>query len=203
MDKLLEQLAERLQVYDSEILTADEVADWPDGKLDELVSQSFLTEVEHSKGIVCDQCEENCYIEPDIRTNPDTGKTIGVFVCTRNSDIGRIEVDLNRLRRWRINEEKLKELGFLKKQVKRRKRKVSSELTKRESEAYRLVYIEGKTPQQAKIEMRCSLQNIYKLLNKAEVKVDALQSRSVNLAKAQSLPKDRRGQENISEDDTL
>ena len=106
MDEFLAKLAARLQTYDSEIITADETADWPKGKLDELVAEGILTEIEHSTGLVCEQCEENCYVEPSIRTLPD-GKSIGVFGCLRREDIGLIEVDLNRLRLWRINKKKL------------------------------------------------------------------------------------------------
>lgn len=112
MDEFLKQLAEKLQVFGADIISADETADWPTGKLDEFVEAGVLTEIQHSKGVVCSECEENCFIEPDIRTIPETGKTTGVFVCTRNPDIGRIEVDLNRLRQWRINEDKLIELGY-------------------------------------------------------------------------------------------
>ncbi|MFX0203207.1 MAG: hypothetical protein ACFFCW_44455 [Candidatus Hodarchaeota archaeon] len=65
MDSFLRQLTGRLQVYDSEVISADEMADWPDGKVDELVSAGILTEIEHSKGVVCNQCEEECYIELD------------------------------------------------------------------------------------------------------------------------------------------
>lgn len=201
VDSFLEQLANRLQVYDADIVTGDEMRDWPDGKLNELVVAGILTEIEPANGIVCDECEENCYIEPDIRAIPDTGTTIGVFVCPQNPDIGRFEVDLSRLRQWRINKDKLETLGLLKKNVKKRMRKISSELTKRENEAYQLVHIGGKTPKQAAIEMRCSPQNISNLLKKAEAKVNARQSRSVNLAKAYPLPKDRRGQTNISNED--
>jgi hypothetical protein len=107
-------LAERLQIPDAEVVTADEVAEWPNGKLDELVSSGILTEIEHGKGVVCDRCEENCYIEPDIRTYQQDGETeaIGVYACTRRDDIGRIEVDLNRLGQWRINAQRLSELGY-------------------------------------------------------------------------------------------
>lgn len=112
MDDFLKQLAERLRIPDSEIVAGDEVKHWPDGKLDQLVAAGILTEIEHAKGVVCDRCEENCYIEPDIRTYPDGSKTIGVFVCTRNPDIGRFEVDLNRLRQWRINKRKLWQLVY-------------------------------------------------------------------------------------------
>ncbi len=112
MDELLKQLAERLQVPEADIISADETADWPTGKLDELVETGVLAEIQHSKGVVCRECEENCFIVPDIRTIPDTGEATGIFVCTRNPDIGRIEVDLNRLRQWRIIAQKLSELGY-------------------------------------------------------------------------------------------
>jgi len=108
----LAKLAERLQVPEAEIISADETTNWPTGKLDELVEAGVLAEIQHSKGVVCSECEENCTIEPDIRTNPETGEAIGVFVCTRNPDIGRIEVDLNRLRQWRISAQKMSELGY-------------------------------------------------------------------------------------------
>lgn len=112
MDKFLQQLADRLQIPDSEIITVDETKEWPTGKLDELVEAGVLVEIQNSKGVVCSECKENCFIEPDIRTIPDTGEATGVFVCTRNPDIGRIEVDLDRLRQWKINAKKLSELGY-------------------------------------------------------------------------------------------
>ena len=113
MDNLLKQLAERLRVSDAEIVSADEIRGWPKGRLGKLVAEGVLTEVEHAEGVICSQCEENCYIKPDIRTNPETSGSVGVFVCTRNPDIGRIEVDLDRSRQWRINTMKLTQLGYL------------------------------------------------------------------------------------------
>lgn len=196
MDKFLRQLAERLLIYDADIITADETREWPEGKLDELLSQEILSEIQHASGVICDQCEDGCYIEPDIRMHP-TGETVGVYTCTRNPDIGRIDVNLDRLRQWKINKEKLKELGFFKKKIKKRKRKVSSELTPKETEVFTLIHVQNKTQQQAAIEMSCTPQNISKLLKKAEAKIKAKNSRSINLKQAQNLPKDRRGQINI------
>ncbi|MCX5638654.1 MAG: hypothetical protein NTX52_13340 [Planctomycetota bacterium] len=112
VDSFLEQLAKRLQVYDADKVTADETKDWPDGKLNELIEAGILTEIEPAKEIVCDQCEENCDIEPEIRENPATGKNIGVFVCSRRDDIGRVPIDLNRLRQWQIDKKKLWKLVY-------------------------------------------------------------------------------------------
>lgn len=112
MDEFLKQLAERLQIPEADIISADETADWATGKLNELVEAGVLAEIQHSKGVVCSECEENCFIEPNIRTNPNTDEATGVFVCTRNPDIGRIEIDIDRQRRWRINKGKLKKLGY-------------------------------------------------------------------------------------------
>ncbi|MEJ2705601.1 MAG: hypothetical protein P8Z79_24445 [Sedimentisphaerales bacterium] len=112
MDDFVKQLAGRLRTYDSETIAADEMNNWPEGNLHELLSKGILTEIEPAGGLVCDQCEENCYIEPDRRTIPNTGETIGIFVCTRNPGIGRFEVDLNRLRQWRINKKKLWKLVY-------------------------------------------------------------------------------------------
>jgi len=200
VDKILQQLADRLRIPDADIITADEIAGWPDVRLNELVCKGILTEIEHATGIVCDQCEESCYIEPTIRTYADGSKTVGVFVCTRNPDIGRITVDLNRLRLWRICKDKLKEMGFLQNKTKKRKRKISSELTKAEREVFQLVHIQGKTPKQAAIEMRCTKQNVSQLLKKAEMKIKAQQSRSISLTKAQKLPEDKRGQVQLSKE---
>ena len=71
VDDFLKQMAERLQIPNADIVSVDDTAYWPDGKLGELIKAGILTEIEHGKGVICDQCEENCYIEPDIRTNPD------------------------------------------------------------------------------------------------------------------------------------
>ncbi|MFC1792735.1 hypothetical protein ACFL3Q_04030 [Planctomycetota bacterium] len=199
MDKFLQQLADRLQIPNSEIITADETKNWPTGKLDELLEAGILAEIQHSKGVICNECEENCFIEPDIRTNPDTGKATGIFVCTRNPDIGRIEVDLNRLRQWKISGEKLGDLGYVKKKIRKRKKKISSDLTPKETEVWTLIYVNNKTQQQAAIEMQCTPQNVSKLLKKADAKMKAQNSRSINWSKTQKLPEDNRGQVQLSE----
>jgi len=109
---LLAQLAARLGIPDGDIVTGDEVRNWPDGKLQELVAERILQEIEPGTTVVCDQCDERCSIEPQRRTDPRTGKMVGVHFCMREEGGGRIEIDLNRLQRWRINKRKLAQMGY-------------------------------------------------------------------------------------------
>jgi DNA-binding CsgD family transcriptional regulator len=197
VDGFLARLTKRLRIPDADVVTGDEIRDWPEGKFEELLAGGILQEIEHGTTVVCDQCDERCCIEPQRRTDPQTGRTIGIHICTREAAGGRIEIDLDRLRRWRINERKVKELGFLRKKVKRVRRK-SSQPTRREQEVYRLIHAEGKTQSQAAYELGCSSQNISKLLKQAETKLGLNKSRSVSLSKAQKLPEDKRGQVDVS-----
>jgi hypothetical protein len=109
---LLAQLAAQLSVPDGDIITADDVRKWPDGKVQELVAERILQEIDPGTAVVCDQCDERCSIEPQRRTDPRTGKVVGVHLCLREEGGGRIEIDLNRLRRWRINKRKLAQMGY-------------------------------------------------------------------------------------------
>lgn len=112
MDGLLEQLARRLRVPDGEVVTADEVRDWPDGKLQELLHEGILAEIEPGTTVVCDQCDERCSIEPQLRTDPHTGKAIGFHICMREEAGGRIEIDLDRLRRWQTDRKRVWHLVY-------------------------------------------------------------------------------------------
>lgn len=200
LDRFLAQLAKRLRIPDADIVTADEVRNWPDGKLGELLAAGILQETEPGTTVICDQCDNRCDIEPQRRTDSQTGKIIGVHICMREGAGGRIEIDLDRLRRWRISENRLKELGLLRKKTKRLRRK-SAQPSRREQEVYRLIHVEGKTQSQAAYELGCSAQNVSQVLKKAEMKLALGKSRSVSLSKARKLPEDKRGQVDILDED--
>jgi hypothetical protein len=112
VDGFLAQLAKRLRIPDADIITGDEVGDWPDGKLEELLAKGVLQEIEHGTTVVCDQCDEYCSIEPQRRTDPQTGKTIGVHICMSEEVGGRIEIDLDRLRQWQVDKKRLWHLVY-------------------------------------------------------------------------------------------
>lgn len=113
MDEFLVQLAKRLSAPDLDIVTGDEVRSWPKGRLDELTHAGILQEIEIGKSVICDQCDECCSVEPQRRTDPRTDQVVGFHICMREECGGRIEIDLDRLRRWRINGRRLSQLGYL------------------------------------------------------------------------------------------
>ena len=112
MDGFLAQLAKRLRIPDAEIITGDEIRNWPDGRLQELLEKGILEEIEPGTTVICDQCDKHCSIEPQLRTDPHTGKMVGVHVCRCEEAGGRIEIDLDRLRQWKINKRRLSKLGY-------------------------------------------------------------------------------------------
>lgn len=101
-DKFYEQLLERLSVPDGNILTPDDIAQWPEGKLVELIDQCRVKEISPSETVICNECPEGCPIVPYIRPHPGTNELVGVYICPHKDNIGRFEVDLNRRRRWEI-----------------------------------------------------------------------------------------------------
>jgi len=100
---LFKQILSRADTPGGGVFSADEVREWPDGTLDQFVSLGVLRGIAPANSVVCDQCEKACWIEPEIRDDPRTGKPVGIFFCKSNKDIGRFEVDLARLRQWQVN----------------------------------------------------------------------------------------------------
>ena len=100
VNAMLDLVLRRFDVQDGATFSADEVAQWPQGALDRIMATGLVREVAPADGLVCDQCEEACYITPLVQEDPRTGKPIGVFFCNTNEEVGRFTVDLERLRQW-------------------------------------------------------------------------------------------------------
>ncbi len=110
MSERTKELAKRIKCFNSGTITFDEVKSWPEGELDELVSNKVLEEIELSKTVVCDQCPDHCTIEPERRTIPQTREVVGFHVCREKPDGERQIIKLERFRQWRISKDKLIEL---------------------------------------------------------------------------------------------
>jgi len=112
-DAFYAMLAGRVQVTGAECVSFDEVQGWPGDDVRRALGDGVLREIEPGSGFVCDQCGESHYVEVDRLTDPDTQEAVGVYFCPDPEEGGRHTVALERLRRWEIVAEKLRELGDL------------------------------------------------------------------------------------------
>src|ERR1700733_4629194 len=118
---LLGHIFERLSRSDSgvEIFGADEAAEWPDGALNALSKAGLLRLAQPAMVIECDGCERNCVMQVYIRPGED-GRAARAFIsCDKPEDMGRIPVELCRLKQWQITSATLMDavvrlLGFSK-----------------------------------------------------------------------------------------
>jgi len=98
---MLDLILKRADLLEADTFSADEVGQWPPGALDRLLAAGLVREIAPANGVVCDQCEDACWIEPEIREDPRTGKRIGRYFC-RIKEVGWFTVDLERLRQWQV-----------------------------------------------------------------------------------------------------
>lgn len=102
--ELLEHLMGRLcRPEGSEIFSADEVRQWPDGAHAALMAAGVLQRISPAHVIECDGCERNCFKPVHVRKRSD-GQGAGAFVtCDEPEDFGRIPVELTRLEQWQAH----------------------------------------------------------------------------------------------------
>jgi len=86
------------------IFTADEVAAWPDGLLDQLLEDGVLKATGNAASVTCDACgQDHVETVECIESPPGTGLR-AYIPCPEN---GRVRVSLARLRCWIVNKEKI------------------------------------------------------------------------------------------------
>jgi hypothetical protein len=82
------------------ILTADDVEEWPAGRLERLLNAGLLHEAANARSVVCDACAEGHVEEVQLLESPPGSGFRGYIVCPEN---GRVRVPLARLRQWEID----------------------------------------------------------------------------------------------------
>ena len=103
MNDVFRDILIRADLSDAQIFAAHEVTQWPNGALDWLMGAGILRETEPAEEVLCEECEEGCWIKPNIREDPRTHRRVGTYFCRRNKDIGQFKVDLSRRQRWKFN----------------------------------------------------------------------------------------------------
>jgi len=86
----------------SNAFTADEIARWPEGALDFFVRQRLLSPATPAQQAVCDGCEECCFMPVEFPPAEAPLSMAPFIICNQRDDIGRVRVDPNRLKRWRV-----------------------------------------------------------------------------------------------------
>ena len=104
VNQIFNRLLERADTHGILRVSADEVTLWPDGMLDQLLGMGLLVCTDNALGLVCDGCEEGCWVVPEPQCNSDGGEIL-THMCTEREDIGIVEFSSDRLLAWRLNME--------------------------------------------------------------------------------------------------
>jgi hypothetical protein len=88
----------------------DELGDADPGCLDILCASGLLNPVEPATATICDGCDRACPME--VQFAPSRGASPGraFIVCDKRDDIGRVPVEMDRLRRWRVSLDQIAEM---------------------------------------------------------------------------------------------
>ena len=82
------------------VYTADDVAVWPKGVVEQLVSAGLLTAAPNATAVVCDACAGD-HVEEVVYVESPPGTGLRAYIrCPLE---GRVAVPLERLRRWEVN----------------------------------------------------------------------------------------------------
>lgn len=100
-DGLLSQLLERARsrISEDRVVTADEVAAWPEGSLASLLREGVLDEIQPVASVECDACFEGHAELVEFVEEPPGSPRRAYIACP---ETGRVAVDPKRMRRWQI-----------------------------------------------------------------------------------------------------
>ncbi|MDD5641745.1 MAG: hypothetical protein PHX53_08860 [Syntrophales bacterium] len=87
----------------SNAFAADEMARWPEGALDFFVRQRLLSPATPAHEVVCEGCEEGCFMTVEFPPADALLSTAPFIICNQRDDIGKVRVDPDRLKRWRAD----------------------------------------------------------------------------------------------------
>lgn len=82
------------------VFAGDDVIEWPEGHLEQLMAAGLLRETANAQSIVCDACAEGHVEEVQLFESPPGSGFRAYIVCTEN---GRVLVPPARRRQWEID----------------------------------------------------------------------------------------------------
>ncbi len=91
----------------AELFTADEMRQWPQASLIPCLESGLLNPAQPSPTVMCDGCAEGHWEEPELLKSGADADARAYITCP---EVGRVPVNLERLRRWRLDILKLGEM---------------------------------------------------------------------------------------------
>lgn len=105
-DERIEQLVRITDNGENSTVYAANLASWSNSDLEEFEKRKILLFRGYSEEIRCDRCHKRCPAYPKIVEYPD-GQKRGVWHCMDPEDGGRLEFELDELKYWEVNKDKL------------------------------------------------------------------------------------------------
>ena len=101
---LTSTLREIIQAADDEEceFSSAAVKGWPDDALGLFDHIGIVCRGPNANGVVCDECEDQCWVEPSHRRKPN-GEMKLVHCCEQRDDIGYVYFPIDALETWRVN----------------------------------------------------------------------------------------------------
>lgn len=111
----LDQIVRAAESFGEAVFSFADMVHWPDGALDYFLEQEILKITKPASEAECDGCDERCIEKVVFVEGNKSSDTRAYIVCRNRDDMGPIAVDMEKLKRWKANKDKLKELGCWKK----------------------------------------------------------------------------------------
>ena len=95
---------------DTLLISNEERVEVPDDVWTTMVQLKIVQQVQHAKSVICDGCEENCVRPAHIYLATVKSPARAFVVCDMREDVGRVNVDFERLNQWQVSEQQLAEM---------------------------------------------------------------------------------------------
>lgn len=110
--KELDQIIKAAETFDEAIFSLADMVHWQDGALEYFIEQEILKKIKPALEAECDGCEEKCVEKVEFVDGNKPSDTRAYIVCSLRDDMGPNEVGMEKLERWKVNKDKLIELGY-------------------------------------------------------------------------------------------
>ena len=112
VNESLSRLLALLNFKGGEVLTldADDVSDFPKEHFELFVKHGILQTIADTRHVVCDGCDERCDRPVQIYRANHTSPVRAFVLCELRDDVGRVNVDFERLLQWQMSARQVAEM---------------------------------------------------------------------------------------------